>query len=216
VCRLGIPYRAQEEPYYCAAACVQMWIEYDLKRGLPAQRESQDYLCQWMGCNANPSDPGAHPDNIKAAVNFFTASGCPAKLAGHDPKKEGAIPQWKSERLLAQQIASVDDLTPMLVAVNDGRHLVILEGGNWHRGPTYGVWDTVIFHDPDPLRGRKNWEVDPTTWVNLTCPPGWYWICYQVYQEFSILNWELNIDNYGEDVRLRGTNKWNGHQQQHQ
>jgi hypothetical protein len=194
-----------------------MWIDYDIGRGAPIQPRTQDELCGFMRCSPNPANPGAKAGKIVEAVAQFTYSGWPTDAHGLNAGGPGIAPkpiaQGELELLQAEQISSIDDAIPMLVSVRSGRHLVVLEGGNWHRGASYRVWDTVVYHDPDRFHGGPGREVDPARWALLTCPLGSLDTCFQIFQKFAVRNALLNLNSYGEDVRLRGVSKWTGPQQ---
>ncbi|MCB1034778.1 MAG: C39 family peptidase [Acidobacteria bacterium] len=186
--KIGVPYRAQEDFNYCAAACVQMWALYD---GQP--EVSQQFIFDWMrnfssGCGSNLR-------GVEDAVANFTATAD----AFIDLETNGALAY---ENLAARQITSIDNRSPV-IAVVDNDHTVILNGGKWHAENEVNMWDYVYVHDPGDPFGEGDSRIGAADWLERFCP-GYLSSCSQVISSGNISYWSFYLSTYGPFVEVRG------------
>lgn len=180
---LGVPYRAQEQFNYCAPASVLMWRLYD---GLP--EVSQTTIFNWMGGTGC-----VNQITTRNAVNHFTRT--------LDAFWDRASPV-DAEGLIARQITSMDRLTPVIAVIN-GNHTVVINGGKWHDEGDLYVWDRLIYHDPDPAFGR-NFPVSADDWLDLLFCPESAFTCDQIISGNASKAWAFNLSSYGPRITSVG------------
>lgn len=190
--QLGVPYRAQDQLNYCAAAAVLMWRLYDGRSEI-----SQQSIFNWMGgvgCTTPPV--------VTSAVRNFTFT-----TDAFWDKGGGA----NANEMAARQIASVNYGTPVL-AVVDYNHTGIINGGKWHAEANANVWDFVYFHDPDPRFGGANLQYSATNWFSRFCSAGQSF-CDQIISASASAKWAEYLSDYGSTVRLAGGGRDSGRPQ---
>jgi hypothetical protein len=130
---LNIPYCAQEQYNYCAAACIQMWAQYD------GQNYSQSEIASSIGAPSSPY-------SVANAVSFYTNS---------DGWLEPVVLDTSvtQNECISYSIASIVDCCPSIIPFNDGEHAVIARGYDWHEEGFTPVADILYYHDPNPAMG---------------------------------------------------------------
>lgn len=180
---LGIPYRAQPAgSMYCGPAVVLMWRLYD---GLP--EISQDTIGAWMRTSYCT---GSNFNRISAGVNVYTNT--------HDTQVDMEHADYSRE-YFSRQITSIDARAPV-VALDGCCHVVIVNGGKWHRlwDGKY-QWDYINFHDPDY---GPNVQVAAGDWYDSNC--GGNDLCEQIISQWASWGWEANFSTYGNIVQVNG------------
>lgn len=187
--KLGVPFRAQERHDwdYCGPAAVQMWMFYDGRT-----TASQSNIYSFLG----GSGRGIHPDNLAAAVRYYTWTTDAMKDWEDGPNVEEA-----RRLFFARQITAIDNREPVMPITEGGYHTGILNGGKWSDSTdgSYRIWDFVYFHDPE--RGG-NILFGAEDWTNEVCPAES--TCIQIISASLANAAGQNYDNYGDTVYARG------------
>jgi hypothetical protein len=136
---LPVPFKPQLYNGWCAAACVQMWAEYD------NNHPSQEDIARIIGWE------GVSPRSIAYGVGFFTrTTGVDFYLPGSAAYQNSAI---------ASQVVSVDDNIPSVSIVKSGTHAVIVIGFNWTWSSSgRPIAEGVYFHDPLSWAGEETYQ----------------------------------------------------------
>jgi len=187
--RLNVPYVEQDFGYYCAPASVLMWRLYD---GLP--EVSQAVIADYMGTTCT----GTFSYVIANGVAQFTNSGSDAIYDGdaYDNRKY----------FVARQITSIDSYIPV-IAVLQGNHAVVIDGGHHHEIPDSGgmqEWDYVYYQDP--LVG-PNKKLEAADWLTERCSFEGD-TCEQIISANATGGWYYNYDQYSSQVVAGGS--WEG------
>jgi len=114
-------------------------------------------------------------------------------------------PILDESEFFARQITSIDRRIPVMPLVNWGGHSGILNGGKWSEDSLTGLytWLSVKLHDPDPLIGaNKNYIAGD--WTSRNCAD----FCRQLISLSGTLNWDANLIQWGDELRIRGRRDW--------
>ena len=183
--QLGVPYRQQERDDYCVPASVLMWRLYD---GLPAV--SQTTIYTWLGGHA------CNPTDVPPAVNHFTDTFDAYLDLVFSPS------QLDREELVARQIRSEDQLSPVIAIVGSARnHVGVINGGRYTRSGSYYEWDFLYFHDPKPF--GENAYYSARQWMDVFCSSG-YPYCGQILSSNATSGWQNYYATYGNSILLYG------------
>lgn len=193
--KLGVPYRAQEQYNYCAAACVQMWRLYD---GLPDDTTQQAIFNYMFNTYC-----ASHQLAVADAVRYFTYT--------HDAGWISRSSQDSYPEMAARQISSIDAGVPVIVVFNFD-HAVVLQGGKWHPENGRNIWDYVFMHDPDPSLGGPNVRLSALDWEFETCHPTFGASCDQIESVGATSSWNSNLANHGSSVHVVGSQRGPYHQ----
>ena len=184
--KLGVPYRSQDQGFYCGPASILMWRLYD---GLPSI--SQSTIANYIGCS--PSS-GVSAQGIADGVNHFTYTN---DTFWDLPGGQGDPDTVRAE-FFSRQITSIDLGIPVIAIVEGGLHAGVVNGGKWHTNSsgTY-VWDYVYFHDPDPNFGGADIYWGANSWMES-------YVSSQVISTSAALSAPSNFTNYGDEVTAPG------------
>lgn len=177
---LGVPYVAQTNGFYCGAASVLMWRQFN---GLGAA--SQDQIYSWMG-GANGVDPQA----ITSATQYWAGT-FDAVLDWGTP-----APDYKPQ-FFARQIQSIHNRVPLIPIVEYGYHSGVVNGGTWSKDATgqYNIWQDVYFHDPS---GVSNRYFTSAAWQSYSLSGGDLY--YQVISNSATYGWQNALTTYADSV----------------
>jgi len=187
----NVPYFAQEQTYYCAAACVQMVAKWS------GRDVSQDEAFIFM--NGDPgafgTSGGVRPDDYVRGVRAYTNEG--------DAYWDQAF--YDDNNFIARQISAVTNKMPVFGIVQSGYHSVVLFAGSWHaqvdssNNRTY-LWDDVTYHDPSRGGGIQS---TAGAWLSTNCSQS-NPVCEQIVSSSAAQAGPKTLADYNPTVYAAG------------
>jgi len=180
-----VPYEQQAQSDYCVPASVLMWREYDDLGKIP-----QADIYYWVGGHA------CNPTDVPGAVNHFTNT--------FDAYLDLVFSPSEAMRrdLMARQITSEDNLTPVIAIVGSARnHVGVVNGGKYSKQGSLYQWEFLYFHDPSP--GGRDVYYSADNWMHTFCGTG-YGYCGQILSANATTGWQNYFATYGGRIYYYG------------
>lgn len=189
----NVPYHAQENPYYCAAAVVQMIAAWS------GANYTQDQL--FIAMNGNVGSGVPITEMVYGLQNFTALTDAYLDSASYD-----------DDGYWARQIGSITNETPVAGITDSNTHSVVIYGGSYNtvtETNNHNVyrWNNVYVHDPGRGAGINyvagSWQAQNCQFLGV--------YCIQLISASAAASGPRAVSNYNPDVVVAGGDGGGGH-----
>jgi hypothetical protein len=135
---LNVPYYFQVEYNFCAPACMQMWIKYEM-----GYYYNQYDIAAYIGLG---SYGGIDPYSVRDGMRYYTY--LMAHVAYRYCNEDGAHGD-----LVAVCIEAIRDGFPSIMPFYSADHAVLVTGFEWHKENGRPIAEVMYYHDPNQYYG---------------------------------------------------------------